>query len=148
MAADYTYDEAVVLIEATADLAIGATGVLRPVDGGDPVQVFDLNGSALPHVLVGPFGVHQPFRADIPQGLLDFGSKVLVKESQQQREAGLEAKAIALDAAANASTALTLIGALSPGGGSGGSNVVYGTNVDATNLPDGTIVVELPEGTV
>lgn len=91
MAADYTFDEAVVLVEGTGELAIGATGVLLPPLGGDPVQVYDMNGSPIPNVVVGPFGVHQQFRADIPQGLLDFGSKVLVKESQQQRDAGMAA---------------------------------------------------------
>jgi len=93
MAADYTYDEAVVTIQGTAEPAVGATGVLRPDDFGDPVQVYDLNGSPLPHVSVGEFGVHQQFKADIPQGILDFGSRRLVKESQQQREAGMTALA-------------------------------------------------------
>ena len=145
----YSFEAALVTITGTNTPAPqGATGVLRPLGGGNPVPLYDQNDSSIPHVLVGPDGVHQQFRAEASDGELDFGAAKLWKVSVEQHRAGLEAKTIATDAAASAQTALTLIGQLSPGESTGGSNVVYGTNVDATNLPDGTIVIELPEGTV
>lgn len=145
---DFTFAPAPVLVETTGEFAIGATGVLRATEGGDPVQVYDLNDSPLPSITVGPKGAHQAFKADISDGVLDFESVLLPSQSLESQRAGLEAKALATAAAANAQTALTLIEQLAPGGGTGGALTVYGTGVDATNLPDGTIVIELPEGTV
>jgi hypothetical protein len=104
--ADYTFPPAVVLVESTGDPAIGATGVLRPEAGADPVPVYDLNDSLISNILVGPLGVHQGFKADIPNGLLDFGSVLLPSESMEQRAAGLTAQATA-DAALAAATAAT-----------------------------------------
>lgn len=90
--AEYVYDEGLVLLEGTSLPApLGTAGVFRAVPGGPAVQVYDLNGSEIPSVKVGEFGVHQQFTADIPHGVLDFGSKELVKESKQQREAGFQA---------------------------------------------------------
>lgn len=103
--AAYTFPSAVVLIEATGDLAIGATGVLRPSAGGNPVQVYDLNGSPIPNVVVGARGVHQPFQADIPDGVLDFGSVLLTSISQESMTAAITAEqdaAAALEAAQQA----------------------------------------------
>jgi hypothetical protein len=54
--ADYTFSPAVVVVESTGVLAIGATGVLRPPDGGASVPVYDLNDSLIPNVAVGPLG--------------------------------------------------------------------------------------------
>lgn len=100
---DYTYAPAPVLVETTGDFAINATGVLRASDGGDPVQVFDLNGSPLTSVLVGPKGAHQAFKADLSDGILDFGSVLLPAIS-------LEAQRAALLAVEKADAALTTAG--------------------------------------
>ena len=95
--ASFTYHPAVVFIESTGDLAIGATGVLRPEAGGNPVQVYDLNGSPIPSVSVGSKGVHQPFQADIPDGVLDFGSVMLVAISKEALTAAITAQEMALE---------------------------------------------------
>jgi len=78
---DYTFGAAAVLLEGGGGLAIGATGVLRPPGGGNPVQLYDLNGSPIIALTVGPFGAHQEFKADIPHGVLDFGSTQMVAVS-------------------------------------------------------------------
>lgn len=103
--ADYTFAPAVVFIEGTSTLAIGATGVLRPLGGGDPVVVFDLNDSPLPNIAVGQFGVHQSFKANIPAGVLDFGSTMLPTSSLEQQAAAFDALAIATQAAVDAENA-------------------------------------------
>lgn len=95
---DYTYAPAPVLVETTGEFAIGATGVLRPSDGGDAVAIYDLNGSTITNILVGPKGAHQGFRADIPYGVLDFGSVLLPTVSQEQQNAALTALATAQEA--------------------------------------------------
>lgn len=109
----YRYSPDTVMVETTGELAIGATGVLRATEGGDPVNLYDLNGSAIPSVLVGPKGAHQAFKADIPNGVLDFGSVILPKLSDQAQVAAIDAMAaaenaetIANDASATASQAL------------------------------------------
>jgi hypothetical protein len=81
--ADYTFSPAVVVVESTGVLAIGATGVLRPPDGGASVPVYDLNDSLIPNVAVGPLGVHQAFKSDIAYGVLDFGSVLLPTVSNE-----------------------------------------------------------------
>lgn len=88
----YTFSPAPVLVETTGEFAIGATGVLRPTEGGDPVQVYDLNGSPLPSVAVGLKGAHQAFKADIPHGTLDFGSVLLPTISLEALTAALTAQ--------------------------------------------------------
>lgn len=102
--AAYTFGEAVVLVQVTGDLAIGATGVLRATEGGDPVPIFDLNDSPIPSVLVGPKGTHHPFKADIEWGVLDFGSAQLVAESIEFRRAGAEVRELAESAVSQVST--------------------------------------------
>lgn len=103
----YTFSEGVVLIEATGQLAIGATGVFRAATGGDPVTIYDLNDSVIPSVAVGPLGVRQAFKADIPRGLLDFGSVVIVARSDELMDAAFEAQAISEQAALDAAAAAT-----------------------------------------
>ena len=102
---EYKFKAAPVLVETTGEFAIGATGVLRPEAGADPVQVYDLNGSPLPSVTVGPKGAHQDFLADIPDGVLDFGSVQLVAISVESFRAGLGAGAAADTATAAAAEA-------------------------------------------
>ena len=92
--AAYTYAPAPVLVETTGEFAIGVTGVLKD-DDGTPVQAYDLNDSPIGGITVGPKGAHQAFKADIPNGVLDFGSVLLPTSSQQQQEAGLSALATA-----------------------------------------------------
>lgn len=87
--AAYTYSPAPVLVEATGELAIGATGQLLAADGSGAVPVYDLNDSLLASILVGPKGVHQAFKADIPNGVLDFGSVLLPTISQEALAAAL-----------------------------------------------------------
>lgn len=101
--ADYTFPPAVVLVEGTGALAVGATGLLRPAVGANPVPVYDLNGSVIPSVVVGSQGAHQEFTADIPDGVLDFGSVMLVAISKESLTAGLTAA----DAATSAEEAAT-----------------------------------------
>lgn len=103
--AAYTFPPAVVLVESTGELAVGANGVLRPSAGGDPVQVYDLNGSPIPSVLVGSKGVHQPFQADIANGVLDFGSVQLTAVSHESLTAAITAQQSADSAAASAAQA-------------------------------------------
>lgn len=103
----YTYGPAPVLVEATGEFAIGATGVLRPLNGGEPVPIYDLNDSPIATILVGPKGGHQAFKADIASGLLDFGSVLLPRSSKQVEEAIVAQVDIATDAlvVANAASA-------------------------------------------
>lgn len=81
----FTFSEDTVLVAGSdpAEFAIGATGVFRVMAGGEIVPIFDLNGSAILAVAVGPLGVHEPFKADIPHGVLDFGSAQLSKVSDE-----------------------------------------------------------------
>lgn len=101
----YTFAPAPVLVESTGAFAIGATGVLRATEGGDPVPIFDLNGSPLTSIQVGPKGAHQGFTADIPNGVLDFGSVLLPSISLEQQESGLTAVAVANAASDTAAAA-------------------------------------------
>lgn len=145
---DYTFAPAPVLVETTGEFAIGAVGVLRATDNGDPVTIYDLNDSPIAGVLVGPKGAHAAFKADISDGVLDFGSVILPTESLEQRRAALEARSLAISASATATTALQLIENFTGPGETPG--VVYGSNLSAANLPDGTVLIELnlPEETV
>lgn len=110
--ADFTFSAAPVLIETTGEFAIGASGVLRPAGGGSPVPVYDLNGSPITGIVVGPKGAHQAFMADIPNGVLDFGSVLLVAESKEQREAGFEALTLAQSAITTADDAAVTVSQL------------------------------------
>lgn len=83
MTADYTFSEDTVLVASTGELAIGATGVLRATLDGPALPIYDLNGSPLNVITVGPVGVHQAFKADVAYGLLDFGSAKLTKVSDE-----------------------------------------------------------------
>lgn len=93
---DYTFPSGTVLVEGSGEFAVGATGVLR-VDG-EQVQVYDLNDSPIPSIFVGPRGVHQAFKADVPDGLLDFGSTLMPVVSVESHRAGLRAIELAEDA--------------------------------------------------
>lgn len=91
--AAYTFAPAVVLVEATGDLDAGATGVLRTAAGGDIVPIYDLNDSPIAVVTVGVKGAHQSFKADVPSGILDFGSDVLIPTiCQEALTAALDVK--------------------------------------------------------
>jgi hypothetical protein len=111
--ADYTYAPAPVLIEATGEFAIGVTGALKTADGTTVVQAYDLNNSPIGGILVGPKGAHGAFKADIPYGVLDFGSVLLPTTSIEQQNAGLTALATAAAAAADAADALDVANAAS-----------------------------------
>jgi hypothetical protein len=104
---DYTYAPAPVLIEVTGEFAIGVSGVLRNAATNAVSPVYDLNGSLLPGVTVGPKGAHQAFKADIPNGILDFGSVLLPSSSLEQQAAGLTALQAATDASAAAASAVS-----------------------------------------
>lgn len=71
---EFTFSEDTVIIAGTGTPAIGATGVFRPQPGAPEVSVWDLNDSPLSVITVSSLGVHEPFRADISFGFLDFGS--------------------------------------------------------------------------
>ena len=103
----YTYAPAPVLVESTGEFAIGATGVLRPSAGAEPVPIWDLNDSPLSGILVGPFGAHQAFKADIPDGVGDFGSTLVVAVSVESIRSGLTATAVAESALSQAETLQT-----------------------------------------
>ncbi|MCZ2837127.1 phage upper tail fiber protein [Modestobacter sp. VKM Ac-2985] len=107
---DFTFSPSAVLVESTGDFAIGATGVLRVVAGGATVPVYDLNGSALPNIVVGPKGAHQAFKADIPDGILDFGSVLLPAVSNESLTAAIDAQqaAQAAQSAAESAAAASL----------------------------------------
>jgi hypothetical protein len=107
--ADYTYAPAPVLIESTGEFAIGVVGALTDVEG-TAVQVYDLNDSPLGGILVGPKGAHQAFKADIPHGILDFGSVLLPTASLEQQEAGFAAVTTANTALTNAISAVSTAG--------------------------------------
>lgn len=104
MAADYTYAPAPVLDDSTGDFAIGVAGVLKTADGVSTSPMYDLNGSSITSIVVGSKGAHPGFRADIPNGLLDFGSVLIPSASLEQQQAGLVAVTTA-DAAAEDATA-------------------------------------------
>lgn len=108
---DFTFAPAPVLVEETGEFAIGATGVLRSTQDGQAVQMYDLNGSPLPSILVGPKGAHQAFKADIPNGVLDFGSVQVTKISDEAQVAALEAVTL------SKATAATVAGIFAAGGG-------------------------------
>jgi hypothetical protein len=94
-----------VLEEVTGDFAIGVSGILRDSATNNPVQVYDLNDSPIASILVGLKGAHQAFKADVPNGVLDFGSVLLPSASLEQQAAGLIAVETANDAAASAAVA-------------------------------------------
>lgn len=102
--AAYTFSPAVVLIEGTEEPAIGATGVFRATEGGDPVAIYDLNDSPLVTISVGSKGVHQAFKADIATGVLDFGSAQIVAIAVEIFDAVLTVKATAESALSQAET--------------------------------------------
>lgn len=101
---DYTYGAAPVLVETTGDFAFGATGTLLAPDG-NAATVYDLNGSPIAGVKVGPKGAHQGFMADIPNGMLDFGSVRIIAVSIESMTAAISAHQAAEAAAASAETA-------------------------------------------
>lgn len=106
----YTYAPAAVLVETTGAFAIGATGVLRASASSSPVLIYDLNGSPISSILVGPKGAHQAFMADIAYGVLDFGSVLLPVVSSEQTSAAVSAVATANQALDLASSAGNVTG--------------------------------------
>ncbi|TYP82085.1 hypothetical protein [Blastococcus xanthinilyticus] len=108
---DFTYGPAPVLVEASGDFAIGATGTFRASDG-TPAPIYDLNGSPLASITVGPKGAHQAFKADIPDGVLDFGSVELPAVSIEAISAALDAQQAAREASASAAAAAQSLASL------------------------------------
>lgn len=104
--ADFTYAANTVLSESTGEFAVGATGVLRETADGPPVSIYDLNDSPLQVISVGSRGVHQAFKADIPDGILDFGSALLSVVSAESHRAGLRAITVAEAAVESAQDSL------------------------------------------
>lgn len=139
--AAYTYPAAPVLVETTGEFAIGATGVLLPSGGGSAVQVYDLNDSPISSIVVGPKGAHQAFKADISDGVLDFGSVLLPTISIEQSRAGLTAITTA-NAALTAATAAqaAAVAAQAAAEAAAGKFVVHGTN-GSTARPTSTAPV-------
>jgi hypothetical protein len=124
----YTYAPAPVLIETSGEFAIGAEGVFRATEGGTPVSIWDLNDSPLTAVLVGSKGAHQAFKADIPNGVLDFGSVMLPAVSLEQQEAGLNAVNIAENALATAINAASAADAATAAIAVTARFIVHGSN--------------------
>lgn len=151
----YTYAPAPVLVETTGEFAIGATGVFRATESGPPVNFYDLNDSPLATISVGPKGAHQAFKADIPYGILDFGSVLLPSMSIQQQEAALTASTKAQEAVDTADLAKEDATNALEIALSAGKYIIHGTNastprtaaidvpliwfgtVDPTNMIDG-----------
>lgn len=104
--ADYTFAGNTVLVEGTGEFAVGATGVLRTSSDGPPLPIYDLNDSPISEIIVGPRGVHQAFKADEPDGLLDFGSAMIPVVSQESHRAGMRAIEVAEGAAVQAGEAM------------------------------------------
>lgn len=145
----YTFASAPVLVETTGDLAIGATGVLRETEGGDPVAIYDLNDSPIASVLVGPKGAHQAFRADIPYGVLDFGSAMLVAVSAEAQYAAISVEETANQAVSDAQSALAQVQQIAGQIGSDkGLIVVYAGEDPPPGTADGTVVFEIQESAV
>lgn len=104
--ADFTYPPGTVLDESTGEFSVGSTGVLRNANG-DAVDIFDLNDSPIPSIRVGARGVHEAFKANVPDGLLDFGSTLMPVVSQESHRAGLQAIQVAEAAVESAQSAET-----------------------------------------
>lgn len=111
MTAEYTYGQAAVLVQAggvsTDVFAVGAHGVLRTAVDGPESPIYDINGSPLPYLTVGETGAYQFFRADIPFGVLDFGSALITAVSNEAIAAPLEVKALAESALSQVETMQT-----------------------------------------
>ena len=91
---DYTYGPFLVLDETTGEPTAEATGgQLLDVAGGTPQPVYDLLGSPLAELITNRLGVTGSFMADVPYGLVSFGSVALPVISNEARNAGLEAAA-------------------------------------------------------
>jgi hypothetical protein len=103
----YTFPQAPVLNDSTGEFAIGSTGFLRDTSTNAPVQMYDLNGSPIATIIVGSKGAHSAFKADVPHGVLDFGSVLLPSASLEQQAAGIIAVDTANDAATSAAAAQT-----------------------------------------
>lgn len=146
----YTFAPAPVLVEATGEFAIGATGTLASSSGGAAVSTWDLNGSPLASILVGPKGAHQAFKADIPHGVLNFGSVQIVAISVEAQQAAITAQETADQAVADAQSALAQVQQLVSqiGNGRGLVTLPAGTDPPETTV-DYTVIFEYhpPTGT-
>ncbi len=144
MPGEYLFKASTVVVEETGELAIGATGQLIPTEGGEPVQVYDLNSSPIASVLVGPKGAHQAFRADIPPGILDFGSVQLVAVSVQALFAAIAVEEVAEQAVADVQTALAEVQTIREQIGSAKGVLAVPAGQDPpADTPDGTIIFEV-----
>ena len=136
--AAYTFGPAPVLVEATGEFAIGATGVLRESAGGAEIPIFDLNDSPLSSILVGPKGAHQAFKSDVASGVLDFGSVELPTIS-------LEALTAALTVQAQTDTLASRVLALEQGTVSGFGKVITKSRLPtAADADPGDLVLVNP----
>lgn len=103
----YTFPAAPVHVESTGGFAIGSTGVLRAYVGGEAVPMWDMNDSPITSVTVGQAGAYPDFKADIPDGVMDFGSVPITAISKESFTAALDAKGIAESALSQAETLQT-----------------------------------------
>lgn len=140
----FTYTPDTVLIEATGELAVGATGVFRDQAGGVEQPIFDLNGNPIPNVVVGPAGAHQAFKAARAFGVLDFGSAQLVKVSAEAYEAAIDAQQTADQAVADVQTALAQVNLIREQIGTGKGLLVLpvGQEPDPATTVDFTVIFE------
>ena len=90
---DYTYAQGVVIDPVTSELVQSGTGIFKDTAGGVVQDMFDLVGTQVAGIDVGPLGVHIAFKADIPHGVLSFGSVELPVVSIEAINSGLEAAA-------------------------------------------------------
>ena len=89
MTADYTYQPFLLLDPDTNEVIPNATGGLLLDIDGDGQQVYDLVGTPIASLSTGSKGVGNGFRADVPQGVVTFGSAGLPVVSIEAQSAGL-----------------------------------------------------------
>ena len=103
MVADFTVAQGVV-VDGTTNIPIkNGSGVLRDQAGGNVQNMYDLLGNPIANIPVNDYGVHSPFKMDIPRGTLDFGSVLLPVKSLEADDA----LPFAIEARDNANSART-----------------------------------------
>ena len=105
MTADFTYQQGVAIDPQTSRLVEAGSGVFRDKAGGTVQAMYDLLGNPIVGILLSDIGVHAAFKADLPRGVLTFGSVDLPAVSIEAIDASLEAQAA--KEAAEAALALT-----------------------------------------
>lgn len=118
MTADYTYDPGLLFNPETGTIIRDQGGKLyASADATDPVTMYDLLRNVITEVRSTQLGLIVPFKADIPDGVVRFGTYNQPVISQEGQRAGLQAQAAqaaaedARDlAAASAQTAQGVLG--------------------------------------